>query len=505
MKTIEQLGLNPENILFNLPVSELIKLSLESGDCQQTNTKALVVDTGEFKGRSPKDKYVVMDDYTKDKIWFGEVNNPLSEDNYNKIYSKLMTYCQDKKLYLRDCHVCSDPKYRLNVRVLTETAWASLFANNMFIRPENLNGFEPDWNLICVPSFKSDSETDGTRQSNATIINFSKKEILIFGSGYTGEIKKSVFTILNAILPLEHNVLSLHCAANIGARGDTALFLGLSGSGKTSCSADQTRRLCGDDEHGWSEDSIFNFEGGCYAKCVNLSSEKEPQIFNAIREGSLLENVVFYPNSNVVDYKDISKTENTRVSYPLNFIKGSIDKKVSPPKNIFFLSYDAFGVLPAISKLTPEQAEYHYLSGFTSKLAGTEIGIINPEPTFSACFGRAFLPLHPSIYVKMFGEKIKNGDVNVWLVNTGYIGGGYGVGSRIELKHTRNLIKAAINGDIRAFETLPIFNLKYPIQCNKVPFELLDPRNLWDDKEEYDIQLNKLYKSFEENIKKYRI
>jgi phosphoenolpyruvate carboxykinase (ATP) len=376
------------------------------------------------------------------------------------------------------------------------------------LRPtkEEVLSFDPEWRIICAPGFHADPETDGTRQHNFAVINFTKKMILIGGTAYTGEIKKGIFSVLNFVLPHEKNVLSMHCSANVGKDGDTAIFFGLSGTGKTTLSADPERKLIGDDEHGWDGDTIFNFEGGCYAKCIDLTKEKEPQIWDAIKFGSLVENTNFHSGSSTVDYENVEKTENTRVAYPIDYI----DNIVSPsfaknPKNIFFLTCDAYGVLPPISKLTPGQAMYHFISGYTAKVAGTEVGITEPQETFSACFGAAFMPLHPTKYAELLGEKMKEHSVNVWLINTGWSGGAYGVGSRMKLKYTRSMITAAMNGELADvdFKTHNVFGLAMPTSCPDVPTELLSPKDTWADNSKYDTTAEKLAASFVKNFAQY--
>ncbi len=505
---LKSIGINNSNPCWNLTASELAQETLRLNQGVLTDTKALAVDTGEFTGRSPKDKFIVLDDKTKDVIWWGDVNFQFDSKKFDALYNKVVNYLSGKKLYVRDSFACADKNYRLSIRVVTELPWSNLFANNLFIRPskEELSSFNPEWTIINAPGFKAVASEDGTRQHNFTILNLTKKVILIGGSGYTGEIKKSIFTLLNYILPHEKGVLSMHCSANVGKTGDTAIFFGLSGTGKTTLSADPNRGLIGDDEHGWAEKTIFNFEGGCYAKCVNLSPEKEPEIYGAIKEGALLENVRFFPGTKKVNYDDISVTENTRVAYPINFINNAVEPSVGGiPKNIFFLTCDAFGVLPPISKLTTGQAMYNFISGYTAKVAGTEMGITEPTLTFSACFGKAFLPLHPTKYAELLGKKLNENKVNVWLVNTGWTGGAYGVGSRIKLSYTRALITAALNGELEKvqFETLPVFNLNFPTACPNVPAEILNPRNTWKDKDAYDAKANELAKSFVKNFQQY--
>ncbi len=392
---------------------------------------------------------------------------------------------------------------------MTESPWQSLFVNNLFLRPnqDELEDFNYEWLILSVPSFRANPEIDKTRQHNFTIIDFTRKVILIGGSGYTGEIKKGIFTVLNYILPQEKGVFSMHCSANIGNKNDTSIFFGLSGTGKTTLSADPSRMLIGDDEHGWDDTSVFNIEGGCYAKCVNLTEEKEPQIFGAIRRGSLLENVNFIPGTLEVDYSNIEKTENTRAAYPIGYINNSVNPSIGgTPKNIFFLTCDAFGVLPPISRLTREQAMYHFISGYTAKVAGTETGITEPQSTFSACFGKPFLPLHPIKYAQMLGKKLDLSNAKVWLINTGWTGGSYGVGERIQLKYTRAMISAALDGQLDAVEYIEhvVFGLKMPVQCPDVPQEILNPENTWNDKLAYDKQAKDLADQFISNFAAYK-
>ena len=411
---------NTGNQFWNLTPAELIEDTILQGQGLLSDTGALAVETGEFTGRSPKDRFIVEDEITKDSVWWGGINKGISEAHFDTIYERMQAYLSGRDIYVRDAFACADEDFRMNIRVVTELPWSNMFAYNMFLRPENeeLENFAPDWHIVCAPGFYADPEIDGTRQHNFAILNFSKKMILIGGTGYTGEIKKGIFSVLNFILPHDRNVLSMHCSANIGKKGDTAIFFGLSGTGKTTLSSDPNRALIGDDEHGWSNETVFNFEGGCYAKTIDLTREKEPQIFDAIKFGALLENIGFENESSSPDYTDGSITENTRVSYPI----GHIDNIVLPssgsaPKNIFFLTADAFGVLPPISRLTTAQAMYHFMSGYTAKVAGTEVGITEPTTTFSACFGAAFLPLHPAKYAELLGEKLSNSETKVWLVS----------------------------------------------------------------------------------------
>ncbi len=508
--SIADLGLKNVAVAYwNLTAAELVEETILQGQGELTDTGALAIDTGEFTGRSPKDKFTVIDTETENTVWWGDINIKFDAAKFDHLVTRLNAYLTGREVYVRDCYACADPRYRLNVRVVTEFPWQNLFANNLFLRPtkSEIETLTPDWTIVNAPGFLADPAVDGTRQHNFAAINFTKKMILIGGTGYTGEIKKGIFTILNYILPQHKGVLSMHCSANVGKDGDTALFFGLSGTGKTTLSADPDRGLIGDDEHGWSDDSVFNFEGGCYAKCVNLSAEKEPQIFNAIRFGSLLENTEFYPETTTTDYDNITKTENTRVAYPINFINNAVEPSVAKtPKNIFFLTCDAFGVLPPISRLDNAQAMYHFISGYTAKVAGTEMGITEPTTTFSACFGKAFLPLHPAKYAELLGKKLKNDpNIKVWLVNTGWTGGAYGVGSRMKLSYTRAMITAALNGEFDKvkFEELPMFRLQMPTTCPNVPTEILNPRNTWKDKAAYDAKAAELAAQFVKNFVQY--
>lgn len=506
---LADLGLaNVAAAYWNLTPAELIEEAILRGDGELTDTGALAVDTGEFTGRSPKDKFVVCDAETEKTVWWGDINIKFDPEKFDRLYARVCAYLTGREVYVRDCYACADPEHRLNIRVVNETPWMNLFVNNLFLRPsrEEILESQPEWTIISAPGFKANPEIDGTRQHNFAIVNFTKKVILIGGTGYTGEIKKGIFGVLNYLLPEKKGVLSMHCSANEGKDGDVAIFFGLSGTGKTTLSADPDRALIGDDEHGWSDKAVFNFEGGCYAKCVNLSAEKEPQIFNAIKFGSLLENIEFFEGTTTVDYENVSKTENTRVAYPVDYINNA--KKVSSgkaPKNIFFLTADAFGVLPPISRLTTGQAMYHFISGYTAKVAGTEMGVTEPTTTFSACFGKAFLPLHPTRYAELLGEKLRGSDVKVWLVNTGWSGGAYGVGERIKLSYTRALISAALKGQLDdvEYDKLPVFGLEFPTTCPEVPSEILNPRDTWADKGAYDAKANDLASSFIKNFQQY--
>jgi phosphoenolpyruvate carboxykinase (ATP) len=493
----------------NLNPAELVRHAILNGEGVLNDTGALMADTGEFTGRSPKDKFCVLDEKTESTVWWGDVNQKFDSNKFEALLNKVINHYAGKQIYVRDAYACADERYKLNIRVINETAYHNLFCYNLFLRPsaEELPNFTPEWLIINAPSFKAIASEDGTRQHNFSIIDFSRKIILVGGSGYTGEMKKGIFTVLNYILPQEKGVLSMHCSANIGKKGDTAVFFGLSGTGKTTLSADPERKLIGDDEHGWASDSVFNFEGGCYAKCVDLTAEKEPQIFNAIKFGALLENTRFIPGTSTVDYSNISVTENTRVAYPIHHIDNVAQPSLGKaPENIFFLTADAFGVLPPISKLNAGQAMYSFISGYTAKVAGTEAGVTEPQATFSACFGKAFLPLHPGKYAEMLGNKLKeNPNINVWLINTGWSGGAYGVGSRMKLSYTRAMITAALNGELNnvSFENHPIFGYAMPTTCPNVPTELLNPRKTWTDGNAYDAQANKLANMFVKNFEQF--
>jgi len=506
--SLKEYGIENVKVQYQLSSQELHDKTIELGQGVEAASGAVAVNTGEFTGRSPKDRFIVRDSITEDKVWWGNINIPFSPEKFDALYDKVAKYISGKEVFVRDSYACADRTRGLNIRVVTETPWANMFAHNMFLRPteEELKDFDPEWLILNVPSFMADPEIDGTRQHNFAILNFSRKIVLIGGTGYTGEIKKGIFSALNFIMPVDKNTLPMHCSANVGDNGETAIFFGLSGTGKTTLSADPDRKLIGDDEHGWtSENSVFNFEGGCYAKVINLSQEHEPDIYNAIKRGAILENVVLDKNGDV-DFADTSITQNTRVSYPIYHINNIQEPSVGHnPKNIFFLTADAFGVLPPISKLTPGQAAYHFISGYTAKVAGTEEGVNEPTPNFSACFGAPFMPLHPTKYAEMLSKKMKDAGVNVWLVNTGWTGGPYGVGSRMKLKYTRAMIAAAFEGGLKdvEFEKHPIFNLMMPKSCPNVPPEVLNPRETWADKDKYDAKAKELAKSFKENFSKY--
>ncbi|MCH2021827.1 MAG: phosphoenolpyruvate carboxykinase (ATP) [Saprospiraceae bacterium] len=503
------LGLKNSTAYWNLPVAELVEHTISINEGVIADSGALVINTGEFTGRSPKDRFIVKDDITAESVDWNDINMPFDAQKFDILYNKMIDYLDGKDLYIRDAYVCADDKYRLTLRLVAQKPWSAMFACNMFMRPEKseIENADPEWTIICAPEFKADAEKDGTRQHNFAIINFTRKVILIGGTGYTGEIKKGIFSVLNYVLPHDKGVLSMHCSSNVGKSGDSAVFFGLSGTGKTTLSADPKRNLIGDDEHGWSSEGVFNFEGGCYAKTIDLSAEKEPEIYNAIKFGAILENIKFFEGTRTPDYENIEITQNTRVSYPIHHIENALEpSKGGIPKNIFFLTCDAFGVLPPLSKLTPGQAMYHFISGYTAKVAGTEAGITEPVTVFSACFGAPFLPLHPTKYAEMLGEKMKEHDVNVWLVNTGWSGGPYGVGKRMKLQYTRSMITAALNGDLEnvEFTTLPVFGFHMPTSCPEVPNEVLNPRNTWEKQQEYDAKAHALAAGFVQNFKQYK-
>lgn len=507
---LSALGLNTKSTIhYQLQPDELSEQTLLRGQGEVNDTGALCIRTGEFTGRSPQDKFIVKDALTEDSVHWNNFNIAIAPEKFTALKAKVLNYLNaQEELWVRDAYACADPQYRLNIRVINEHAWSNLFAYNMFLRPteQELSNFEPDWHIIQAPGFKADPAIDGTRQHNFAIVSFTEKTILIGGTGYTGEMKKGIFTILNYLLPHKLNVLSMHCSANMGKDGDVAVFFGLSGTGKTTLSADPNRKLIGDDEHGWTNDGVFNFEGGCYAKCIDLTEEKEPEIFRAIKPGALVENVLFFDSSRQIDFSNKTITENTRVSYPLHFISNAQEPSMGGlPKNIFFLTCDAYGVLPPISKLTPGQAMYQFISGYTARVAGTEAGVTEPKATFSACFGAPFLPLHPGKYAEMLGEKMRTHQVNVWMINTGWSGGGYGVGNRMKLSYTRAMITAALNGELDQveFEKHPVFGMLMPKMCPGVPKELLHPRYTWADRAAYDQAASKLAEMFIQNFEKY--
>ena len=494
---------------WNCVQSKLIEESIKNGEGHLSETGALAVDTGKFTGRSPKDRFIVRDDITDQLVWWGDINQEMSPSNFDQIYHKILDFLDDKKIYVRDMFAGADKTHRLRVRFINTLAWHNLFCYNMFLQPESykLETFTPEFTVICCPDFTANPENDGVRQKNFTIINFSKKLILIGGTHYSGEIKKGIFSVLNFLLPSKEKVLSMHCSANMAKdHTDTAIFFGLSGTGKTTLSADPGRLLIGDDEHGWTKKNVFNFEGGCYAKVLNLSEEKEPDIWKAIKYGAIVENTCFKKHSRAVDYSDTSKSENTRVSYPISHIRNAIQPSIGgTPKNIFFLTCDAFGVIPPVQRLSKAQAMYHFISGYTSKVAGTEAGITDPEPVFSACFGAPFLPLHPTVYAEMLGKKMESDDVKIWMINTGWTGGGFGVGERIQLKYTRAMITAILEQKLNhvGYRTHSIYGTEIPLTCPQVPSQILSPRETWKDDVAFYKQANELAQQFIENFKNF--
>ncbi|ASN04926.1 phosphoenolpyruvate carboxykinase (ATP) [Virgibacillus necropolis] len=513
MKSVEQTSLLQELISHkkvqkNLSVSQLVEKILDRDEGTLMSTGAIQATTGKYTGRSPDDKFIVRDETCENFIDWGSVNQAIDEKSFDNLYKKVINYLKEKdELFEFRGFAGADKKYRLPIQVINEYAWHNLFAKQLFISAddEELQSHDPGFTVVSAPTYKADPAVDGTNSETFILVSFKKRIILIGGTEYAGEIKKSIFSVMNYLLP-QREVLSMHCSANVGQEGDVALFFGLSGTGKTTLSADPYRRLIGDDEHGWSPNGVFNVEGGCYAKCINLSQEKEPQIFDAIRFGSVLENVIFDKNSRIPDYDDTSLTENTRAAYPLENVDNIVTPSVAGhPNTIIFLTADASGTLPPISKLTKEQAMYHFLSGYTSKLAGTERGVTEPQATFSACFGSPFLPLAPSTYAKMLGEKIDQFNSNVFLVNTGWTGGSYGVGNRMKLSYTRAMVHAALEGELNTVETTKddIFGFETPMHVPGVPDEVLVPKNTWEDKEAYDTEAKKLAMKFHNNFKKF--
>ena len=507
--TLETVGIKKcKKAHWNLSPESLVEESIKRGLGVLSDTGALVINTGKFTGRSPKDRFIVKDKKTASSVDWNAINIAIDGKYFDQLLEKMTTYLEDKEIFVRDAYVCSDEKYRMNVRVVAEYPWSNQFAYNMFLRPteEEVLSFEPEWTVMAVPGFKADPLVDGTRQDNFAILDFTKKMAIIGGTGYTGEIKKGIFSALNYILPHDRGVLAMHCSANVGKNGKSAVFFGLSGTGKTTLSADPNRFLIGDDEHGWSDEGVFNFEGGCYAKVIDLSEEKEPDIYRAIKHRAILENIGFEENSASPDYENTEITQNTRVSYPIYHIDNvQPGSKGEHPENIFFLTADAFGVLPPISKLTREQAMYYFISGYTAKVAGTEEGVVEPEATFSACFGAPFMPLHPVQYAEMLGKKMEKHEVNIWLVNTGWTGGAYGVGNRIKLRYTRAMITAALDGKLAEvdFKEHAVLGLLMPTECPNVPAGKLDPRATWDDKAAYDKAATHLAALFVDNFKQF--
>ncbi len=509
-KALEEYGLvNLGNINWNLSPPELVEHALARGEGELASNGAFAATTGSHTGRSPKDKFIVSSEENAAKIWWGEYNHPMSQENFDAVRSSLSAYLQGRDVYVLDAAAAADPDYRMPIQVITELAWHNLFARQLFLRSNesDLTSGRLGFTILCVPNFHTDPRVLGTRSEAAIIIDFDERLVLICGTQYAGEMKKSIFTVLNFILPAQ-GVLPMHCSANVGPKGDVALFFGLSGTGKTSLSADPGRRLIGDDEHGWGDNGIFNFEGGCYAKCINLSQKYEPQIWNAIRFGAVYENVVLKKGTREPDYSDDSLTENTRAAYPVDYIDNVIESgQGGHPKAVIFLSADSFGVLPPISALTTEQAMYYFLSGYTSKLAGTEAGVTTPQATFSSCFGAAFLPLQPIEDANLLRERIEKYRVRCYLINTGWTGGSFGIGQRININYTRSMVQAAISGDLDRVEmvTDPIFGLRMPTLCPGVPGDVLIPRNTWQDKEAYDMQAAGLAARFKKNFQQFAL
>ena len=504
------LGIEIDPTRHNLNTAQLVEEAIRNNEGSLAAEGPLVVSTGQYTGRSPKDKFVVQEPSSQDNIAWGPVNQPLSLDKFDALRARLTTHISDKgmKLYVQDVYVGADPNYRLKVRIYTQFAWSNLFARNLFIRPTEAErvGFEPDFTVVDVPSFHANPAEEGTRTETFIALNLAQRLVLIGGTEYGGEIKKSMFTVMNYVLPV-NGVLSMHCSANIGKKGDTALFFGLSGTGKTTLSADPNRTLIGDDEHGWSDTGVFNFEGGCYAKVIKLSQKAEPDIWAAShRFGTLLENVVMHPDTRELNLESAEKTENTRSAYPIHYIPNASPTGTGAhPKNIMMLTADAFGVMPPLARLTPEQAMYYFLSGYTAKLAGTERGVTEPEPNFSACFGSPFLPLPPMTYARLLGDKIRQHGADVWLVNTGWSGGAYGKGKRMSIAHTRAMVSAALDGSLAQVPTVadPIFGLQVPTSCPGVPSDVLVPRNTWQDKDAYDQAARNLAQRFKDNFNKF--
>jgi phosphoenolpyruvate carboxykinase (ATP) len=508
MEQLKSLGLTPQKqVYLNLSPQDLTQHALDKKEGELASNGALVVKTGKYTGRTPKDKFVVRDETTENTVWWGSVNQPINPETFDKLYAKVCEHLNNRDLYVFNGFAGADPAYRLPLRVVAQKAWHTLFAHTLFIRPsdEEIKAHIPEFTVLNACELLAKEDIDALNSETFVLVNLTKKVIIIGGTEYAGEMKKGIFSVMNFYKP-QQGVLTMHCSSNVGQNGDSALFFGLSGTGKTTLSADPERKLIGDDEHGWSDTGIFNIEGGCYAKCIKLSQEAEPQIWSAIRKGSVLENVVIDPTTKIPDYDDGSITENTRVTYPVEHIDNCILEGTGPhPKNIIFLTCDAFGVLPPIAKLTQDQAMYHFLSGYTAKVAGTEAGITEPQATFSACFGAPFMPLHPTVYAELLGKKMAKHKVNCWLVNTGWSGGPYGEGNRMKIQLTRTLLNAALSGQLDKvnFTADTRFNFLIPDECKGVPTEVLTPKNTWKDKDAYEKKASHLAKLFNENFKDY--
>jgi phosphoenolpyruvate carboxykinase (ATP) len=508
---LENHGLtNLSNVYWNLPHEALYEEIVFRGEGRVVKGGSVIANTGKHTGRSANDKFVVREASTQDKIWWGEYNRPFNQDKFNEVFSRMAGFLQGRDLFVQDCYAGADPEYRLPIRIITEKAWHSMFARNMFILPKTLDEFKrhiPDFTIFAIPSFKGLPQIDGTLTETFILLNFEQKLGIIGNTAYAGEIKKSIFTVMNFLMPLE-GVMSMHCSANVGKGGDTALFFGLSGTGKTTLSADPNRGLIGDDEHGWSDEGIFNYEGGCYAKVISLSPTAEPEIYKTTRMfGTILENVVFDPVTRKIDLDDATLTENTRCSYPLEYIDNAVLEKMGGhPKNIMLLTCDGSGVMPPIARLTPEQAMYQFISGYTTKVAGTEMGLgKEPELTFSTCFGAPFMVHHPAVYADLLKRKMLKYGATCWLVNTGWVGGPYGIGKRISIKYTRALLNAALDGKLNKVKFCkdPVFGFDVPETCDDVPSSVLNPASAWPDKNVYMQKYKQLAQRFIENFKKF--
>src|ERR1035441_9113242 len=499
--------LRSERVHFNLHAPALVECAVRRGEVRLDARGAVVGYTAPHTGRSPKDKFIVRDEITRDTVDWGAVNQPVEPEIFDALYNRVIEYLHGRELFVQDLYSGADHAYRLPIRVINQFAWHSLFVRQLFIRPsaEEIASHTPEFTVLAVPEFHADPKRDGTNSDAFIMMNFARRMVLIGGTSYAGEMKKCIFSVMNFLLP-PRNVLPMHCSANVGHDGVTALFFGLSGTGKTTLSADPSRRLIGDDEHGWGVEGGFNFEGGCYAKCIKLSKKNEPQIWNALRFGCVLENVTLDSHTRIPDYNDDSKTENTRAAYPVDFIDNALIPGIGGhPKNVVFFTADAFVVLPPISKLTPEQAMYHFLSGYTAKVAGTEAGVKEPSATFSTCFGSPFLPLPPKTYAEMLGRRLREHHAQCWLVNTGWQGGPYGVGKRMDIPHTRAMVDAAVEGELigEEFEIEPTFGFSIPKACHGVPAQVLNPRNAWPDKAAYDQAAEDLRNRFARNFENF--